>query len=102
MSDPTHTLSPHTLSPHHLPPHDLPPSCPPVSVSDIGGPGGAALVCDTTGPDRGEVGQATAEYALVLLGAAAVALLLIGWATTTDQISRLFDFVIEQVIGRSG
>jgi hypothetical protein len=34
----------------------------------------------------------------VLLGAAAVALLLIGWATTTDQISRLFDFVI----GRSG
>jgi Flp pilus assembly pilin Flp len=51
---------------------------------------------------RGEAGQATAEYALVLLGAAAVALLLIGWATTTDQISRLFDFVIEQVIGRSG
>jgi len=49
-----------------------------------------------------EVGQATAEYALVLLGAAAVALLLIGWATTTDQISRLFDFVIDQVIGRSG
>ena len=50
----------------------------------------------------GDAGQATAEYALVLLGAAAVALLLIGWATTTDQISRLFDFVIEQVIGRSG
>lgn len=50
---------------------------------------------------RGESGQATAEYALVLLGAAAVALLLIGWATTTDQVSRLFDFVVEQVIGRS-
>lgn len=49
-----------------------------------------------------EAGQATAEYALVLLGAAAVALLLIGWATTTDQISRLFDFVVDQVIGRSG
>lgn len=49
-----------------------------------------------------DVGQATAEYALVLLGAAAVALLLIGWATTTDQISRLFDFVVDQVIGRSG
>ena len=47
-------------------------------------------------------GQATAEYALVLLGAAAVALLLIGWATTTDQVSRLFDFVVDQVIGRSG
>lgn len=49
-----------------------------------------------------DAGQATAEYALVLLGAAAVALLLIGWATTTDQVSRLFDFVIDQVIGRSG
>lgn len=47
-------------------------------------------------------GQATAEYALVLLGAAAVALLLIGWATTTDQVSRLFDFVVDQVVGRSG
>ena len=48
-----------------------------------------------------EGGQATAEYALILLGAAAVALLLIGWATTTDQVSRLFDFVIDEVIGRS-
>ena len=54
------------------------------------------------GPHPDDAGQATAEYALVLLGAAAVALLLIGWATTTDQISRLFDFVIDQVIGRSG
>lgn len=53
-------------------------------------------------PAGREAGQATAEYALVLLGAAAVALLLIGWATTTDQVSRLFDFVIDQVIGRSG
>jgi len=51
---------------------------------------------------QADKGQATAEYALVLLGAAAVALLLIGWATTTDQVSRLFDFVVDQVIGRSG
>jgi hypothetical protein len=51
---------------------------------------------------RPDAGQATAEYALVLLGAAAVALLLIGWATTTDQVSRLFDYVVDQVIGRSG
>ena len=55
--------------------------------------------CPTCESDSG---QATAEYALVLLGAAAVALLLIGWATTTDQVSRLFDFVVDQVIGRSG
>jgi cytochrome b561 len=50
---------------------------------------------------RRDAGQATAEYALVLLGAAAVALLLIGWATTTDQVSRLFDFVVDQVVGRA-
>lgn len=53
-------------------------------------------------PQDVDRGQATAEYALVLLGAAAVALLLIGWATTTDQVSRLFDFVVDQVVGRSG
>lgn len=48
------------------------------------------------GEDRG---QTTAEYALVLLGAAAVALLLIAWATQTDQVSRLFTVVVEQIIG---
>ena len=32
-----------------------------------------------------EVGQASVEYALVLLGAALVATLLITWATSTDQ-----------------
>jgi Flp pilus assembly pilin Flp len=53
------------------------------------------------GPAVGERGQTTAEYALVLLGAAAVALLLIGWATQTDQVSRLFDFVVDQVVGRA-
>jgi len=52
-------------------------------------------------PAVGESGQTTAEYALVLLGAAAVALLLIGWATQTDQVSRLFDFVVDQVVGRA-
>lgn len=72
-------------------------------------PGPEATVNDVAANDPGittdhdgDGGQATAEYALVLLGAAAVALLLIGWATTTDQVSRLFDFVVDQVIGRSG
>lgn len=51
--------------------------------------------------DRGDRGQTTAEYALVLLGAAAVALLLIAWATQTDQISRLFTVVVDQVIGHT-
>jgi Protein of unknown function (DUF4244) len=49
---------------------------------------------------RGNRGQATAEYALVLIGAAAIALLLIAWATKTDRIGRLFDFVLDRITGR--
>jgi hypothetical protein len=43
-------------------------------------------------------GQSTAEYALVLLGAAGVALLLITWATKTDRVTRLLDGVIDRVL----
>jgi hypothetical protein len=43
-------------------------------------------------------GQSTAEYALVLLGAAGVALLLITWATKTDKVTRLLNGVIERVL----
>jgi Protein of unknown function (DUF4244) len=50
-----------------------------------------------SGPD--DAGQTTAEYALVLLGAAAVALLVVTWATKTDAIGKLFDFVLGHVIG---
>ena len=45
-------------------------------------------------------GQTTAEYALVLLGAAAVALVLVAWATKTGKITQLFDAVIDQVISK--
>jgi hypothetical protein len=45
-------------------------------------------------------GQSTAEYALVLLGAAAVALLLVAWATKTNRVGKLLDFVVDQIIGR--
>ena len=48
-------------------------------------------------------GQATAEYALVLLGAALVALLLIGWATAgggAAKIGHLLDHVIDTIIGK--
>ena len=48
---------------------------------------------------RGERRQATAEYALVLLGAAAVALLLVAWATDTDAIGRLLDGVLDKILG---
>lgn len=46
-------------------------------------------------------GQATTEYALVLLAAALVGLLVVGWATAgggAAQIGRLFDHVIDSVV----
>ncbi len=43
-------------------------------------------------------GQSTAEYALVLLGAAGVALLLVAWATKTDKVTRLLNSVIDRVL----
>ncbi len=54
-------------------------------------------------PERRDVGQATTEYALVMLGAAAIALLVITWATAgggAGKIGRLFDRVLDGVIGR--
>ena len=47
---------------------------------------------------RSEDGQTTAEYALVMLAAAAVAGLVLAWATKSHAISRLFDAVIDKVI----
>jgi Flp pilus assembly pilin Flp len=48
--------------------------------------------------DRSETGQTTAEYALVMLAAAAVAGLVLGWATKSHTISRLFDTVIGKLV----
>ena len=47
-------------------------------------------------------GQATAEYALVLLGAAAVALAVISWATRTNLIGKLLDLVFGGLIDKAG
>ncbi|MGN6695570.1 MAG: DUF4244 domain-containing protein, partial [Aquihabitans sp.] len=47
-------------------------------------------------------GQATAEYALVLLGAAAIALLLAAWAAKSGAIGKLFDAVVDQLISKVG
>ena len=52
---------------------------------------------------RSERGQATTEYALVLLAAALVGLLVIAWATSgggAAAISGLFDRVIQSVTDR--
>jgi len=56
-------------------------------------------------PDRRlrDLGQATTEYALVLLAAALVGLLVIGWATSgggAAAVGKLFDRVIDSVIDK--
>ena len=49
-----------------------------------------------------DLGQATAEYALVLLGAAAIALILVGWATGRGgaRIGGFLDHVISSITGK--
>lgn len=46
----------------------------------------------------GEQGQSTAEYALVMIAVAAIAGLVLTWATKTNMISKLFNTVIEKII----
>ena len=48
-----------------------------------------------TGDDRG---QTTAEYALVLLGAAAVALLLAVWAKQGGKVGKLLDTIFDSLV----
>lgn len=48
-------------------------------------------------------GQATTEYALVLLGAAVIAMLVVAWATAgggAGKIGQLFDRVIDAVTSK--
>jgi len=47
---------------------------------------------------RSEAGQSTAEYALVMIAAAAIAGLVVMWAHKTNLISGLFDGVIKKVL----
>ena len=61
----------------------------------------AGLLLRLTARTRDERGQATAEYALVLLGAAAIALLVVGWATKTNTVGKLLDAVFGQLVGKS-
>jgi hypothetical protein len=45
-------------------------------------------------------GQSTAEYALVVLGAAGVAMLLVTWATKSGGISRILNSVLDGILGK--
>jgi hypothetical protein len=67
---------------------------------DTAAPAGGASPRFARGDDRG---QATTEYALVLLAAALVGLMVVAWATAgggAQRISRLFNGVIDAVIDR--
>jgi len=50
---------------------------------------------------RRDEGQTTAEYALVILAAAAVAVVLIAWAHSSGKLPAFFDQVIDNVIGNA-
>ena len=57
----------------------------------------------STSPVVRDRGQATTEYALVMLGAAAIAVRIIAWATAgggAGKIGRLFDRVIDAVLDK--
>lgn len=49
---------------------------------------------------RTDRGQATAEYALVILGAAALAVLVLAWASSTSAVGDLLDSVLDAVASR--
>ena len=48
-----------------------------------------------------EDGQTTAEYALVILAAVAVAVVLIAWAKSSGKLPAFFDKIIDQVSGNA-
>jgi hypothetical protein len=50
---------------------------------------------------RSERGQTTAEYALVILAAAAIALVLLAWARSSGKLPEFFDGIIDRIVGDS-
>lgn len=50
----------------------------------------------------GDAGQATVEYALVVLAAATVALLVVAWAARTGKVGELFDRVFDRATAGAG
>ena len=44
-----------------------------------------------------QAGQATAEYALVLLGVSLIAVLVLDWARNTNMVSRLLNAVFRSI-----
>ena len=51
---------------------------------------------------KSDLGQATAEYALVIVAAAVVALALISWVSGSDVLPGFFNAVFSRVRGFAG
>jgi Flp pilus assembly pilin Flp len=51
---------------------------------------------------RREEGQTTAEYALVILAAAAIAVVLITWARSSGKLPAFFDKIIDDITNSAG
>jgi Flp pilus assembly pilin Flp len=62
-------------------------------------PGNAVPVKARTARFRGESGQTVAEYALVLLVAAAVATAFLLWARQSGRLDAFFDAIFERLLG---
>lgn len=60
------------------------------------------LAIQTAAMRSRERGQATAEYALVIVGAATIAGLVLAWAASTGRVSKLLNTVLDSVIGQVG
>jgi Flp pilus assembly pilin Flp len=57
----------------------------------------STAVASAHGRATDERGQTTAEYALVILAAAAIAIVLIAWARSSGKLPAFFDHIIDQL-----
>ena len=72
----------------------------PLAINDLADNSPEPIAVSSSERVRTARGQTTAEYALVLLGAAGIALLLLGWATQSGAIGTLFDAVLGGVVDK--
>ncbi len=57
----------------------------------------SGLISSGRSDTRAERGQTTAEYALVILAAAAIAVVLIAWARSSGKLPAFFDKIIDDI-----
>lgn len=51
---------------------------------------------------RRDLGQTTAEYALVIVAAAVIAVALITWAASSDALPAFFESIVDRIRGMAG